>query len=214
MERRYALTLFIMILGCGDSTRSPEVQHSRINKSPAIERATTRDFEVLAAALEDFALHNDIPPGRSNKRLMVVNSKTPGRSLSILSDQMSFEFTQEKWQVPEELQDDLQKRNERPCSLKNGSLGKNVVEENLDEFEKDDPVKPHFEGTLLFNLQKRYPGVEGYAWLWLPGYAKNRTTAVVRFSFGPTAHGAAATYLLVRKDGKWNIQNRHFAYYG
>ena len=52
-----------------------------------------------------------------------------------------------------------------------------------------------------------------YVRLALPGYTPQRTTAVVRFSFGPTPHGASGTYFLTKRQGKWEIAWRHFSYY-
>lgn len=49
--------------------------------------------------------------------------------------------------------------------------------------------------------------------VYLPGYSKDHNKAFVRLSFGPTAHGASATYFLARNDGKWAVVWRDFAYY-
>jgi hypothetical protein len=53
----------------------------------------------------------------------------------------------------------------------------------------------------------------GYAIAWLPAYSEDAKTALVRVYFGPTPHGATATYLLVRQNGEWTIKWRRTAYY-
>lgn len=53
--------------------------------------------------------------------------------------------------------------------------------------------------------QEEYPGAVGYVRLRMPGFATDGNTALVRFVFGPTAHGATATYMLVRTEHGWRI---------
>ncbi len=47
----------------------------------------------------------------------------------------------------------------------------------------------------------------------LPGYSVDRKTAVLRFAFGPTPHGANGTYLFKRMNTGWTIAWRDYAYY-
>ena len=47
----------------------------------------------------------------------------------------------------------------------------------------------------------------------LPGYSADGNRAVLRFAFGPTSHGAAGTYYLVKRNGKWTVGWRKFAHY-
>jgi hypothetical protein len=62
-------------------------------------------------------------------------------------------------------------------------------------------------------FSSKYADARGYVEAWLPGYSKDRQTAVLRAWFGPTAHGATVTYLLVKKKGKWTVGWRKVAYY-
>jgi hypothetical protein len=62
-------------------------------------------------------------------------------------------------------------------------------------------------------LPKEYAEVKAYAYIWLPGYSMDGSAALVRLLFGPTPHGASATYLLTKKNGAWNVTKWAFAYY-
>lgn len=58
-----------------------------------------------------------------------------------------------------------------------------------------------------------YPDAKCFVRTWLPGYSSDGTTALVRLAFGPTPHGASATYLLRRGGSQWRIDWSHLTYY-
>jgi hypothetical protein len=53
---------------------------------------------------------------------------------------------------------------------------------------------------------EEYPAARGYIIAWLPGYSKDKKTAILHFSIGPSAHGGVGTYLLVNARNKWKIK--------
>lgn len=53
----------------------------------------------------------------------------------------------------------------------------------------------------------------GWVRIALPGRSADGRWAAVRFSFGPTAHGAAGTCLLERAANRWLVVWRRFSYY-
>ncbi|AIE86815.1 ankyrin repeat domain-containing protein [Fimbriimonas ginsengisoli] len=54
---------------------------------------------------------------------------------------------------------------------------------------------------------------KGWVQVMLPGYSTDGAQAVLRFWFGPTPHGAAATYFLRKVAGKWTVVWRDLARY-
>ena len=48
---------------------------------------------------------------------------------------------------------------------------------------------------------------------WRPAYSKDKKRCLIRFYYGPSPHGAAGTYLLEFKNGKWKIVNSTISYY-
>jgi hypothetical protein len=67
--------------------------------------------------------------------------------------------------------------------------------------------------ALDIDVEMKHPDAKNYVWLLAPGYSSDGKTAIVRLSFGPTAHGATATYLLVKEKGKWKVRQRRISYY-
>jgi hypothetical protein len=58
------------------------------------------------------------------------------------------------------------------------------------------------------------PQAYAFARVWLPAYADHSRRAIFRFAFGPSGHGATATFLLRRDDaGKWIVTTCSLAYY-
>lgn len=61
---------------------------------------------------------------------------------------------------------------------------------------------------------RTFPNARCWVMTFLPAYSDDRQTALLRFYFGPTAHGAACTVLL-KKDtkGQWSVTAIDFSYY-
>lgn len=173
------------------------------------EAAARLDDEILQLVLEDFASRKVpfIEEGKADGSVIVVNVQTSGRSGFSSESQVSADLMHENWKVPAQLLQDLNRRNDHPVSLRESRLGARVVFEDLSQ--------PENESYLVISagIRKKHPKATALVYIWLPGYSTDQTKSVVRFSFGPTPHGATATYLLVKADGKWMIKNYKFAYY-
>jgi ankyrin repeat protein len=65
----------------------------------------------------------------------------------------------------------------------------------------------------LDNLPNDYPHIQAWVRICLPGYSKLRDAVVLRFTAGPSAHGMAGTYFLIKSQGRWQVKWRCFAHY-
>jgi hypothetical protein len=173
---------------------------------PGKEPVPGEDAAVIEAALKDLAAQKDLPPvSRSSKRLMLLHVETYGPAKFWLSDdQLRADLGPQGWAIPADLLADLRRRNTKEVSLREVKFGKNVALVDLDK------LPPHW---LEKDVAKQYAEARGYAVAWLPGYSKDRTRTVVRFWYGPTAHGATGTFLLTKEEGAWKVTKRAFAFY-
>jgi hypothetical protein len=171
------------------------------------KKSATDDATIITTVLKHFSEQKMVWAfnGRETKTTIAIHKESQGPSKIYLSDaQLKSDLSQEKWEIPNELSENLRQRNEKVASLADLKFGKAVL---VADFEK---VLPPFVGA---DTPKEYADVKAYANVWLPAYSKDRKTAVVRFRFGPTAHGATATYLLTEEDGVWKVSKWAFAYY-
>jgi len=212
----YAMALFICIGSC--VTCRAWVEESQ---SPATQPATTQaalpdaddeDLRVLARVAEDFLAQVDAdqkrtPPQQAITKVLVhVQSSPPGHFMSagqMIGDTRSFK-------ISDELFADFTARNQAPVSLaKLGDHSRAVIVTDLKRLFATAPARVH-EPNLI---RETYPGARDYISFWLPGYTKDRETALVRISFGWTPHGACATFMLKRDKSGWHVVNRDFCYY-
>lgn len=170
------------------------------------EKATAEDAAVVSAAVQHFGSEKDAPSfaGREGKTSVLVHTESAGPAALYLSDdQIRADTAGEKWEVPTELRESLRKRNAAKVPLAGLTLGRGVVAADLDK-----ALAPRdWEGP------EKYSDARAFARVWLPAYSKDGRTAVVRFAFGPTAHGATATYLLTKAEGGWKVTKWKLAYY-
>jgi hypothetical protein len=174
---------------------------------PTREKATPMDAAVIRIAMKHFATRNESGCfGGAKRTAILVYPESAGPSGIYLSDaQLLGDTDQEKWEVPSWLRKGLRWRNgAKQLTLHGLDLG---------------PAARHWDPEKLkewaypWPPPKGYPDVRAMAVLWLPAYSSDGRTAVVRFSFGPTAHGATATYLLARGVGGWRVTRWAFAFY-
>jgi hypothetical protein len=173
---------------------------------PAGEKATAQDAAALSVALQHFGVQKDAPSfvGRDGKTGVLVHSESAGPARLYLSDdQLRADTMGEKWEVPAELREDLRRRNARRVPLGELAFGKGAVTADMDKALRRDDWRP----------PENHPHVRAYARVWLPAYSKDGRMAVVRFLFGPTPHGASATYLLTKRDGGWKVTKWKLAFY-
>jgi hypothetical protein len=138
---------------------------------------------------------------------VVVNVNTLGPSKLLSDYQVNADLRNGDWEFLDELLRDLNARNVGFVSLRARVLGKRTVLEDLSQLRD----KSQFEYCAA--IREKHRNAQACVFLWLPGYSRDKSQAVVRFTFGPTPHGATATYLLQKEEGKWKIRNFRIAYY-
>ncbi len=156
---------------------------------------------IEVAALDQLKRSKEDMPGwkQAGKGdiVMLVN-ETLGEYSGIQDDQMNSDLKAEQAKdVTLEMRRDLMRRNPGAMSLSSLKLNASYV-----SLRTQKPI-----GSFLG--KDRAPWV----WVYLPGFSASGDNAVLRVNFGPTEHGASATYLFVRKNGKWTISWRHDAHY-
>jgi hypothetical protein len=172
-------------------------------EEPVLKEDDQRILEIVLLDLLDF---EDFHPfgGSKKKAEIVLGVKTAGSSGFLDDGQLDGEsYDKNPHLIPSEIRSDLQKRNPKePISLV--------------------AFKPESKKILVSDLEGLYqfgkfgakhPEARGYVETWLPGYSKDGQSAVLRMSFGPTPHGATATYMLAKKDGRWSVVWRDVSYY-
>jgi hypothetical protein len=176
-------------------------------KQTVTEKLTEDDSATISAALEHFMEQKEIFAfgGREKKKAIVIHKESNGPSELYLSDsQLQADLSGEKWELPKDFFEKLRQRNKKAVPFSDLKFGKTVL---VGDFDKVAPANLGPDGP------KEYAEAKAFAQMWLPVYSKDGKTAVVRFMFGPTPHGASATYLLNKKDGTWKVVNFCFAHY-
>ena len=220
---RFLVVATVLALGCtrlpagrvaSESENTSRDRASANSSDLSIENAKTEiavplDDTILALVLDDFAsrkfpLAAEEP---ADDLVIVVDVQSSGPSGFLSASQISADLMHEDWTVPAKLVEDLSKRNGQAVSLREKRFGKRVALEDLSQFEGK------YDFDYWSAIRDKQPKARAYVHLWVPGYNEDQTQAVVRFSFGPTPHGATATYLLVKEDGTWRIQSHKLAYY-
>lgn len=173
--------------------------------------AAYEDYMVLGTALKDLSSRTDIVGLRSQNQkatLIVLAVNTVGESGMLDENQISSELKQDGFHISKDIGVSLRNRNIKVVSWRGmRQRTKFVAVEDLSKY-------PHgFAGEYWKAIQERYPNAKADVEAWLPGYSKDCTQAVVRFWFGPTAHGATATYMLIRQNKQWKIKWHEISYY-
>jgi hypothetical protein len=163
--------------------------------APADRNLTQRDIDVIIATLKHFVAHEE-SIGRHRERRFVVDHQTAGMYASELPNHLTG-TDGHQWRMPQDTFLNLTNRNLGPTSIPGHVFGDSIVVEDLTRsgFDSDDPERPSF------------------ARLWLPGFSNDGKQAVVIFHFGPTPHGAVATYLLEMGNGRWIVKEYGLLYY-
>jgi hypothetical protein len=88
-----------------------------------------------------------------------------------------------------------------------------IVVDDVSKYQRKDGWGYDFYDQSRSGKKDQKLRIRAYVSAWLPGYSQDGRSAVVRFWFGPSAHGAIATYRLTRKGGHWKIDWHKLAYY-
>ncbi len=195
------------LIGCNRSVvTTPPGSTVSVPATPFKETAED-DKAVFSAVLTHFAKQevSGNASAEGVKKVIVIDSNSEWPSGYLSEDQLNAEFHEETWKLPVELLSRLRQRNSQSTSVAELVHGENLV---VDDF-SNLPNGMQF----LDAFEKKYPKAIRYVMLNLPAYSQDGTQALVRFSFGPTAHGATATYLLVKENGNWIVKHHKMAYY-
>lgn len=190
------------------------------------DAVSAEDLAVLDAALSHFAADREFepyPPFMTGTRL-IVHSSTFGGSAYVRHDQVRADSSEGN--LPEDALNDLERRNNGPLVQVSGmtfssvrragaALGTwspaspNVTLEDLDRYPRD-----RWSSVFEEALKKAHPEAKAYVWVALPGFSADRRLSVVRLAFGPSTHGAMATYYLAMDAaGTWTVTWRGFCHY-
>jgi hypothetical protein len=175
--------------------------------SKNLQRYFAEDGIVLQTVLEDLQANYEFRKYGSfgARSQIVVWDATGGSSWYVTPGQLSSE-TRNGPAVTASLFEELQSRNQRPVSLKEFKPGSPRFRL---EPRENQPNKERFHDAF----EEQYPDASAFVGFWLPAYSAEGTTALVRFSLGPTAHGACGTYVLMKNQGDWKVNWRKLSYY-
>jgi hypothetical protein len=156
-----------------------------------IDRNTTEaqdeDGILFKLVLEDLRRWEEFRTYPSATELVVWDT-TEGLSAFITTGQLSSELA-DRPTVSMELYNNLKARNSRKTTL-------NAIE---------------VTGVRMGSPKESRGGA--YVSFWLPAYSEDGLTALVRFAFGPTPHGACGTCFLEMKGRVWQVLWRKLSYY-
>jgi hypothetical protein len=164
----------------------------------------SNDVAVLRVALEHFAKHERyLARHKEARTLIVVNDQTEGAypfDWPIGQPMGHLSLSANYW--------NLKDRNGIRASLRGRSLGQEFAVADLSTF-------PMYFGEFEMEVEKRFPGTTQacYVQLWLPGYSLGGTIALVEFRFGPSSHGAQASYFLKKQGDAWVVSDYDLAYF-
>ncbi len=146
------------------------------------------------------------------KHLEIVNKTVEGK---LSAPQIKADLRGDIKPPPPDVTDNLISRNNQSVSIVNFKPTSPDIVIASDEMT---PVNdyPVFRGDKAKQDQAAYYNywkTKKWVNLFLPGYSRDRKTAIVRFLFGPEPHGAAGTYILKCVGQEWIITGRVIRYY-
>ena len=198
------LAVCLALCGCEDVGRGPQ----RVGPAPGPPKAgvDANDAAVVEAALRHFLADPEVHTFGSTAGAHVVLYTTTVEKAGLISaDQIAGEF--KAGELPADALGALVARNTGPVPL--GALNVNAGVAVLRPL-----PAPGSESHDDFGFARQEPGAKARVQIWLPGFTADGGHAVLRFVFGPTPHGATATYLLRRQgDGSWVVVWRKLTYY-
>jgi len=193
----------------GGTTSLKTDQEARKANSISDEQITQQDLLVVEAVLLDLLANEEcftemnFHGGEENE--IILDAKTGGESFYLRLGQIRGELDEGQL-IPDALGNELSRRNKNAVSLADFKPDNpSVLVQDLTEL----PDGIEFSEAFVM----RFPNAKAYVDAWLPAYSNDGTTALVRFWFGPTPHGAAGTYMLVEEGGRWKVLWRSLAYF-
>lgn len=170
------------------------------------------DTDVIGVALTDFAKNPEvwILPEFKNNSIVLVDSEIETSLYDVSSDSIKRHTDGRDWEIVSPLARNLYSRwySGSPVEWRpTEAIPARVV--NLSEF-----LKERYDAFDFWDaIVRSHPDACCYVGLYLPGYSSDGKYALVRFSFGPTQHGADAVYLLERQTDRWTVRWSDINYY-
>jgi ankyrin repeat protein len=224
-EEGYDEEVLAMLKKAGGKARSAaelkklkEAEAKRWRDWEAAQKAKAAEVKADAALLPDDGLvlqivALDMLTGKE-RSFLVFDEKAP-MIVAILPETFGKfnEFTES--QMNGEL--DERKANDIDLEMRRNWRDRNQKPATLDAKMFSDPrvVVRKVETRSLFGRSEIPKGEAQRGWIhpMLPAYSADGNRAMVRLWFGPSAHGAAATYFLRKKGSRWEVVWRDFAFY-
>ncbi len=181
---------------------------ARDQKPNPDSKLTSTDRAVIETVLTDLITFKDFPqflPRKSPPQSQIVLLDTTIADKSGLTDDILNGETRQKFKLPQEILPRLRARNRASVSLASFSP------KNSDVLVTDSKTFGG-RGQIMWFFE-RYPKARGFARIYLPAYSADGNTAVFRCQVGPAHHGGAATYVLKKRDGRWQVESRGIGYY-
>lgn len=182
-------------------------QKAREAQNAQFAKLLPEDAAVLDAAIDDMSRYkgDDFELTIfSKEQNMILLDQTAGAAGDYTESQLTSELDERKaGDLDLAMRRDLLRRNVKPVSLAGLKFSSSrIVLRKRSSFD---------QSLLDFSFERLK--ARGWVDVFLPGYSQDGSKAVLRFWFGPTPHGAAGTYVLVKKDGHWTVVWRRFAHY-
>lgn len=186
-------------------------------QAPPRPSARPRDEAVIEAALLHYLQDQSkelwaLGEGRS---YVLLHHRNPEKIGILSADQIKADLRTRR--VSHEVLQALRRRNDAgrefksvPFSFRGYRLDRRI---KVGDFRSVMGVHQWYEASRRGPLKSLVGQAKGCFELYAPGYSADGQSAVVRGWTGPSPHGATATYFLVRRGEKWQVQWREFAYY-
>ena len=209
MRKSYAVVLLVLASAWIAGSQPAEAQENSIDPSVVRDRFAESDRAILELVLSDFASQDEswVPKRRAETEVVLVHSETLKTNGMLSDSQAGVELRDKEIDGLPEFLGQVRERNAGAVKLPAFPMEEHgLVSLNLDE-----AISKRF---LRFGkLKEVHPQAFAFVQLWLPGYDAEGDRALVRFHFGPTSHGATATYFVVKRGEAWAIEWRNFSYY-
>lgn len=165
-------------------------------------RSSATDADVLNVTLSDFVLSTEhCRESLADDRVRVDATTLQAGSMTT-DAQVRGEIGEERWNSVAPLLATLRKRSAAALPLAWWpSASFDVTVTDLSAIEPES------------KFMEKYAQTRCHLRFWLPAFSEDRRLALVRFSWGPSAHGATATYLVERSDDGWRVLWRRIAIY-
>ena len=107
----------------------------------------------------------------------------------------------EEYDIPDDIYRSLASRNSKRVCILGLPIDRQLIEwtDNKPKFDSD--------GKRIA-FQQRWPRAKGWAYVTLPGFSADGKKSLIYLEYGPTAHGAEATYYLEKGSQGWQIKRK------